>query len=101
MAIRMKWCRLQQQHQKLVACLSALTGRFSLKRRTQHLSRCRGSDGGARQAQGYTAEWEAHVLSVLPMWTALLPVFLDQCLARVSYIGDAVLADLLSVRLHV
>ncbi|KAK9814998.1 hypothetical protein WJX73_004353 [Symbiochloris irregularis] len=57
----------------------------------------RNDDGGRRQSQGYTPEWEAHVQSVLPMWTALLPLFLDQCLARVSCIGDSVLADLLAV----
>lgn len=42
-------------------------------------------------------EWEAHVLANLPMWTALLPLFLDQALARVSSSGDAPVLDLLSV----
>ena len=48
-------------------------------------------------APKYGPEWEVHVLANLPMWTVLLPLFLDQSLARVSSCGDAALSDLLSV----
>lgn len=37
------------------------------------------------------------MLCNLPMWTVLMPLFLDQMLARVSSLGDLAVSDLLAV----
>ena len=46
---------------------------------------------------GFTPAWEPHVLVMLPMYTALLPLFLRQTAARASQYGNPVLEDLKQV----
>ena len=41
--------------------------------------------------------WESHVLSNLPFYTALFPLFLDLLRTRVSSRGDAAISDLIKV----
>ena len=53
---------------------------------------CRG--GEQVLGAGYTPAWESHVLALLPMYTALLPLFLRQTAARASQYGNPVLEDL-------
>lgn len=43
-------------------------------------------------------QWEPHVLSNLPFYTVLFPLFLDLLRTRVSSRGDAALTDLVKVR---
>ena len=43
--------------------------------------------------------WEAHVLSMVPFYTVLFPLFLDLLRKRVSSRGDAAMADLIKVSL--
>ena len=53
-------------------------------------------DSESNSAMGPT-EWTNHVLSNLPFYTSLLPVFLDLLRTRVSSRGDAALSDLIKV----
>ena len=53
---------------------------------------CRG--GEEVSSAGYTPAWESHVLAHVPLYTALLPLFLRQTAARASQYGNPVLEDL-------
>ena len=68
----------------------------AIKPRMNEHGICRSGEGVIDTRYG--VEWEGHVLANLPMWMSLLPLFLDQTLARVSSYGDPALCDLLSVR---
>ncbi len=46
----------------------------------------------------YSAAWEVHVLSNLPFFTVLLPLFLQQSVVRVEVRGESSVQDVVNVR---
>jgi hypothetical protein len=63
-----------------------------------------GARGGAEGAEGggggggrYGPEWEAHVLSNLPFYLALVPLFLELSLSRVAARGESAVQDVVTV----
>lgn len=50
------------------------------------------TSGGA-----YTSEWESHVLSNLPFYLELFPLFLERSISRVSVRGETAVHDVLTV----
>jgi len=45
----------------------------------------------------YNPEWEAHVLSTIPFYLELLPLFLERSISRVSVRGETAVQDVLRV----
>jgi hypothetical protein len=59
-----------------------------------------GSGAGGSSANRnavYTPEWEAHVLSNIPFYLELLPLFLERSISRVSIRGETAVQDVLRV----
>lgn len=48
----------------------------------------------------YRREWESHVLSNLPFYSLLLPLFLEMCVARLEVRGESAAQDLVTVSGH-
>ena len=56
-----------------------------------------GSGSSSNSNAVYTPEWEAHVLSTIPFYLELLPLFLERSISRVSVRGETAVQDVLRV----
>ena len=58
-----------------------------------------GSNGGAlvNSAAAYSSEWDSHVLSNIPFYLELFPLFLERSISRVSVRGETAVQDVLRV----
>eukprot|EP00887_Chlorella_sp_A99_P007731 scaffold20.g7731.t1 len=82
-------------HSQLTAQLTARV--TDLAHRVHWSEGSGGGGGGGGEAGGYGPQWEAWVLSNLPFYTLLLPLFLDMSVARVEVRGESAAQDLVGV----